>query len=226
MVKPSQSERTLQTLSTDLFELIKIFNKNEEITSMHSYRLMQRVLNEQCHIVSDDDGEHVTVKKPKEIPSDSLQNPSDPDSSYSGHKGQGYQVQVIETFTKTENKNEKEQTLNLITSVRVEKACAHDSAALIPAIEAAEKLDLGPKTVLADSLYGSDDNVEAAKALDVKVVAPAMPGGLSGGIGLDDFRFGRTRAGYRMPGGSCSDRGKIQKKEPKTFCQLCNGSLR
>jgi hypothetical protein len=30
-----------------------------------------------------------------QIGSDSLQNPSDPDATYSGHKGQGYQVQNV-----------------------------------------------------------------------------------------------------------------------------------
>jgi len=29
------------------------------------------------------------VKSPKEVSSASLQNPSDPDAGYSGHKGQG-----------------------------------------------------------------------------------------------------------------------------------------
>ncbi|MCP4010146.1 MAG: hypothetical protein GY726_11605, partial [Proteobacteria bacterium] len=49
----------------------------------------------------------VKIKKPKEIPSDSLQNPSDPDATYSGHKGQGYQVQVMVTYTETADEQEK-----------------------------------------------------------------------------------------------------------------------
>ncbi|HCK98575.1 MAG TPA: hypothetical protein DHW42_00515, partial [Candidatus Marinimicrobia bacterium] len=32
----------------------------------------------------------IEIKKPKDIPSDSLENPSDPDATYSGYKGQGY----------------------------------------------------------------------------------------------------------------------------------------
>ena len=48
---------------------------------------------------------------------DSLQNPSDPDATYSGHKGQGYQVQIMETFSCSEDTAEREQTLNLITHV-------------------------------------------------------------------------------------------------------------
>ena len=40
----------------------------------------------------------MAVKDPKEISSSSLQNPSDPDAGYDAHKGQGYQVQVMETY--------------------------------------------------------------------------------------------------------------------------------
>ena len=42
----------------------------------------------------------IEVKPPKEVPSDSLQIPSDPDAGYSGHKGQGYQVQILETYSR------------------------------------------------------------------------------------------------------------------------------
>ncbi len=82
---------------------------------MHSFKLLERVLNEQCNV--SDDGKQVEVKKPKEIPSDSLQNPSDPDATYSGHKGQGYQVQVMETYCK---EGGSDKCLNLITHIEVE----------------------------------------------------------------------------------------------------------
>jgi len=42
------------------------------------------------------------LKKPKDISSDSLQNPSDPDATYDGHKGQGHQIQIMETYTESE----------------------------------------------------------------------------------------------------------------------------
>lgn len=66
--------------------------------------------------------------------------------------------------TDTHDRGEKGRTLNLITSVEVEKACEHDSGALLAAIEAAQNQDLSHETVLADPLYGGDDNVQAAKA--------------------------------------------------------------
>ena len=111
LVKPTESEKTLRIVSADLFDLIEQFKNQQTVCSMHSYKLMQRVLADQCNIKpGDDSGIKVTVKKPSEIPSDSVQNPSDPDATYDGHKGQGYQVQVMETFCDDENK--KDESLN------------------------------------------------------------------------------------------------------------------
>ena len=99
MVKPSESAKTLASVSTDLFHLVEQFKDHPDITGMHSYKLLERVLKEQCTV--SDDGKGVHIKPPKEIPSDSLQNPSDPDATYSGHKGQGYQALVSGCFIGT-----------------------------------------------------------------------------------------------------------------------------
>jgi hypothetical protein len=177
LVKPSESSKTLKQVSADLYDLIEQFKNQDAVCAMHTYKQLKRVLNEQCNVKSDDKSAKVTVKKPKEIPCDSLQNPSDPDATYSGQKGQGYQVQIMETFTRCEDEEEKEQTLNLLTHVAVEKACERDGNALMPAIYDSKKRDLDPKTVLADTHYGSDDNEQAAKAEQVELIAPTFKGG-------------------------------------------------
>jgi hypothetical protein len=41
-------------------------------------------------------------------------------------------------------------------------------------LEAAAERNLAPQEVLADSLYGSDENCEAAKEMGVEVVSPVM----------------------------------------------------
>jgi len=181
-VKPSESRKTLTEVSKDLFNLVQKFKQCPEVAAMYSYKLLERVLKEQCNIV-DDKENPIELKKPKEIVSDSLQNPSDPDATYSGHKGQGYQVQVMETFC------EKEESLNLITHVNVEAAHNSDANALIPAIESTEKRNLKPKEVTADSLYGSDDNCERAKAHDVELIAPTMGSVNKNQFSLADFKF-------------------------------------
>jgi hypothetical protein len=179
MVKPSESERTLAALADDLLFLAQRFREEESVVGMSSYTALLRVLREQCTVDEDagTKGKTVRIKPNKEIASDSLQNPSDPDATYCGHKGQGYQAQVMETYAPAAGADgEKEPGLSLITHVAVEPAHVSDANALIPAIEDAKERGLGPTEVLADSLYGSEKNVDAAAAMGTEVVAP-VPGG-------------------------------------------------
>ena len=174
MVRPSESDRTLFRVTEDLFVLVRRFEKEEAVVSMKTYSLLSRVFSEQCDVVTEKGREAVAVKPPKEISSGSLQNPSDPDAGYSGHKGQGYQAQVMETYSP--RKDGDDAPLRLITHVAVEPAHKSDAHALIPAIEGATALGLPPKEVLADSLYGSEKNVEKAAQIGTELVAP-VPGG-------------------------------------------------
>lgn len=227
MVKPSKSQKTLNQVSSDLYRLIQQFQDNREVQSMHSFKLLQRILDEQCTISPSDEGVEISVKEAKQIPSDSLQNPSDPDAGYSGHKGQGYQVQVMETYTDTEDKNEKAKTLNLVTHVEVESAHESDVNALIPAIESTQERDLAPKEVLADSLYGSDENVQAAKSQGVEVISPPMGTEKEGKLTLGDFKTGKGGKVICCPQGH----KPVQTKKKKdrhcatfdlTHCQNCS----
>jgi hypothetical protein len=171
MVKPSESINTLAKLADDAFTLVERFRGNDPVVTMTSYQLLARLLKEQCIVERvDTHTTQVSVKANKDVPSDSLQNPSDPDAGYDGHKGKGYQVQVAESYSPTEDTN----TLNLITSVIVEPAHKSDVHALVPLIEFAQGLGLGPKEALADSLYGSDENCQKAQDLGVEVVSPVM----------------------------------------------------
>lgn len=167
MVKPSDSGKTLKEVSSDLFDLLRSFSKDPDVTAMHGYKLMSRILQEQCVVTgaSDDTTAEVSLKPPKEIPSDSLQNPSASDATYDGHKGQGYQVQVMETYSDEGDREAKSRTLNLIPHVEVQTACESDAGALIPAIESAKERNLAPKELLADSLYGSDDNCKESAVM-------------------------------------------------------------
>jgi len=188
-VKPSESSKTLTSVSNDLFDLIRLFKGHKEVAAMYSYKLLERVLAEQCAVNTETDCEHpVKVKAPKQIPSDSLQNPSDPDATYSGHKGQGYQVQIMETYTDTEDKDAKSKQLNLITYVEVEPAHKSDAKALIPAVESTHQHHLAPKKLLADTLYGSDENYcNARQRYDVELFAPTTGERKKETIPLSDF---------------------------------------
>lgn len=221
-VKPSESKKTLSKVSRNLFDLVQQFKECREITSMYSYQLLERVLTEHCHL-TDDKAHPVELKKSKEIPSDSLQNPSDPDATYSCHKGQGYQVQVMETYCDDEEK--KEHSLNLITHVDVEPAHKSDANAIIPAIESVEERNLKPKELMADSLYGSDDNCESAEKHDVELVAPTMGSVEKEKLSIADFQFSSKGEIIACPQGSAPAKVKKRKKISigfsATSCQNC-----
>ena len=189
LVKPSESGKTLEMVARDLFSLVRRFRENREVNSLHSYNALVRVLKDQCLVTEEQDDQPagVEVKSPKEVSSASLQNPSDPDAGYSGHKGQGYHAQVMETYCDSEDEQIKERTLNLITHVEVEPAHVSDAHALIPALESAKERGLAPEEVLADSLYGSDENGEKAREMGVEIISPAMGTPKEETLNLSDF---------------------------------------
>jgi len=178
-VKPSDSTRTLDQLATDLLTLTDRFSSVTTVQDMSTLKQLIRLFKEQCVIeYKKDSTEQKAVAKPnKDVPSDSLQNPSDPDAGYSNHKGKGYQAQVVENYVETNTPEEKEKQLSLITYIDIESADKHDANALLPAIEDLKERDVTPKEILADSLYGSKSNCKKAKEEhDVEVIAPLMPG--------------------------------------------------
>jgi hypothetical protein len=174
MVKPSESANTLDQLAEDIFTLSQRFASVPRVNDMDSFKLLVRLFKEQCLVEENQQSsEKKAVARPnKDVPSDSLQNPSDPDAGYSGNKGQGYQVQVVESYSTSDEKQ-----LSLLTHVAVESADKHDTNALIPALENLRQKDMVPEELLADSLYGSESNCERGRdEYDVEIIAPAMPG--------------------------------------------------
>jgi Transposase DDE domain len=214
MVKPSESERTLEILGEDLFSLMERLKQDKGVTTMSSYKLLTRLLKDQC-IVEEGlkgKGKKVLVKPNKDVPSDSLQSPSDPDAGYSGHKGKGYQVQVAETYNDDNDNKEDKKTLSLITHVKVEPANKSDSDALVPIIEATQKKGLGPKEVLVDSLYGGDENCEKAKELCVEVISPTMGKEPEKALTLSDFTLCESGIVKTCPAGKEPIKTKKNKK--------------
>ena len=222
-VKPSDSKKTLSDVASDLYRLVTRFDGHRKVTGMNTYKLLCRILNEQCKVQSDGT---IELKSPKQIRSDSLQNPSDPDATYSGHKGQGYQVQIMETYSEHEETDKDPTELNLITHVDVEKACTSDSQALLPAIEATIEKDLAPFELQADSLYGSDENCQQAEQYEVEVVSPTMGTEKQNGTTLSDFQFRSDGHVANCPAGhppvfSKKKKTRFSQGFDKTICSNC-----
>lgn len=217
-VKPSDSSRTLDQMATDIHTFIDRFSSIEAVEDMSSFKHLVRLFKNQCLVeeIDENNSEHKAVAKPnKDVPSDSLQNPSDPDAGYSGHKGQGYQAQVVESYTGPEDSDEeKRSNLPLITFVEVESADKHDANALLPAIKELEEKDVKPEEILADSLYGSASNCdEALRDHDVEIVAPLMPGNQKF-FHLSEFEFDGNGCVTLCP---CGNKPQSAKKTKEGF---------
>jgi len=191
-VKPSAAAKTLAEVAQEGFELLQRFAEHPQVSAMKSYQLLQRAFNDHCEVkpAAAEAPAKVIVKPAKQVSCQSLQNPADPDAAYSGHKGQGYQAQVMETYCDSEDPQVKAQTLKLITHVAVAPASEGDRGALLPALTDTQARDLGPQEVLADAAYGSDDNYQEAASLEEKVEVVAPLPGLppAPGFSLSDFQ--------------------------------------
>ncbi len=220
--KPSKSQKRLSEIASDLYWLIQRYSDNKAIMKMTSYKLMERVFSEQCVVKED----KMELRPAKEIPSDSIQNPSDIDAGYDGHKGQGYQVQLSETYSREEEKKENEETLNLIVYVKVESADKHDSKALQPAIDEMEERDVKPDEILVDTSYGGDENVSEAAKKGVEVISPAT--GKKSGKDFSGFEFDeKTKEVKRCPNGvepqsvKRNKKGSITARWSNEDCRRC-----
>lgn len=140
----------------------------EHYGDFQEYQLLQRVMKEQTHTDKDN---NVTAKAKKDISPQSLQNPSDPDSSYrrkadKDHKG--YVANIVET---TDEKG------SLITTYDYQPNSHSDSQFCQKTIEKMDRQE--EKTILvADGAYASVANAAAATEKNIELITTALIGKL------------------------------------------------
>ena len=154
--------KSRQQVAEDMRDLINRFADHAGLRDRPSYQAMVTVFAQQCEIV--DDRVQVRTKTGGAC----VQNPSDLGASYDGKKGQGYQAQFSETCSDA-------NAVQLIVSVLPQTAVEADANALVPVLADLQARDLLPEEMLADTSYGSDDNVQHAAGLGVELVSP-VPG--------------------------------------------------
>jgi len=185
--KDKEKRSTLrQEVAEQMHFLIQHFSGSKKIEEMATFKNMITVFNQQCEVKdvikveptdddsSDQGGNSENLEDPekyvevrKKTGGDVVQNPSDPEATYDGHKGVGYQVQLAETCNSGND-------VQLITAVLPQTAVESDANALVPVLELLELNGRLPHEILADSLYGSDDNVLAAAGKGVALVSPVQ----------------------------------------------------
>ena len=111
-----------QTAAEDLLFVVNRFAEDKAVANRTSNKAIVRVLEEQCEV-----NEEVEAKA--KTGGDVMQNPSDPDVTYDGHKGPG-QTQIAETCGDSND-------VQLITGVDVEPPLSTGRCPILQAGKAA-----------------------------------------------------------------------------------------
>jgi len=218
----SESRRLLRVqVAEDMYYLIKLFADKCEHSNRDTYKALERVFYQQCEIKEET---VVVMDKPG---GNVIQNTSDPDATYNGHKGHGYQVQISETCN---SQNE----VQLVTAAIPQTAAQPDAFALPAVIKTLAESQLLPQEMLADTLYCGDGNVELAKDNGVELVGPVPVSGVTKSqdvnkLNIDDFDIDEKTeeviccpAGHK-PLSSVHDSviGKTKTVMPVSACRQC-----
>jgi hypothetical protein len=219
--KDKESRRLLrQQVAEDMHFLIGHFAETKPLNNGNCYKAMERIFYEQCDVHE----EKVTIKD--KAGSRVMQNPSDADATYDGHKGPGYQAQLAETC-------HPDNEVQIITAALPQTAAEPDPEAVEPVLDRLEESSLLPKELLVDTSYASDENVQKAEARGVELVGP-VPG--SGGqeaddeLTIDDFNIDESTeqvvccpAGHEPVSSIHNpETGKTRTMMPDSACGTCD----
>lgn len=164
----------VQQLAEDMLLLVERFASHAAVSHRTSYQALARVLREQCDITQAKGGKGAASKprialKPKATDENGqsshvMQNPSDPDAGYDGHKGAGYQTQLSQAYDTG--------GANLIVGCLPQSAGESDATSLVPVLESQADYGMEPESLLADTAYGSDANQQACADGEIKLISP------------------------------------------------------
>lgn len=162
--KTEELELNLEKAIEDAASLARLSSGAYKETD--DYKILARVLREQAQF--NEDGS-VKPKNKKEIQTDSLQNPSDPDATFrrkAGESHKGYVGNFVETM---------DENGAIITQFSYEQNTHSDSAFCK---EVVDELGMQEETVtlIADGAYGGEDNVKKARDNNVQLITTTLLG--------------------------------------------------
>jgi hypothetical protein len=193
---PAEQKVKIQELAEYLYELIVIFENDNEINSSEAYQLLERLFREQCEIKNDSSSneESLSIQIKKKPDGETLQSPYDPDASY-GHKGSGYSVHITETCNNTEK-------TEIITDYEVHGAARSDVGKALSVVERLDDAGIKPETFFADGGYPSVPSAFKITEKEIDFIAPINRGRLSDEImSRDLFQFDSDGFATKCPMG-------------------------
>lgn len=152
-----------QQVAEDMYTLIQRFASDPAHANRSTFRLLEKVFHEQCEV----EEEIVTIRA--KTSGRVIQNTSDPDATYDGHKGKGYKAQISETC-------HPDNEVELVTCALPQTAVDSDAHSLSLVLDDLQAKECLPDSLLADAGYGSDENACEAEARGVELVAPTQKG--------------------------------------------------
>ncbi len=176
---PDRPARRLlrQQVAEDLYQVLRHFADQPAHAARSTYRALERIFYEQCEVHED------KVLVQERTGQTVMQNPSDPDATYDGYKGPGYQVQIAETC-------HPDNEAQLITCALPQTAAVPDEQAVAPVLADLQASQLLPQELLGDTHYPSEENVQRAESYGVELVGPvpgATPAERPEDLTIDDF---------------------------------------
>ena len=206
-----------QTVAEDMQRLLEWFGDDACHNQRSTFRALAKVFEQQCEVVES----KVEVKK--HPGGDVIQNPSDEEAGRDGHKGPGYQVQLSETCSPA---NE----VQLITGALPQSAAEHDGNSVKPMMEQLDSIGLLPSVLLADTHYGSDENVQYCAQQGIELVSPVSgTPPEEGALTIGDFTVDLPSEEVRIcPAGHAplqsrhdTETGKTRTEMDATLCASC-----
>ena len=202
--KGSEAPRRLAATALDLYWLVNCFGEHRAVAAMESFGLVRRLYEEQC--VPPATLAPFEIELRERPSSSSLQSPCDPDVTY-GHKGKGYEVQLVETCV-------EENPFQVVTAVAVNGANESDQKQVTVLLDQVERTCGAPPALMhGDAGYGSGENIVAAKARGTDLAVPI--GANPSKKYLPLYRFEFSTDGERVlkcPAGNAPDRHQPTEK--------------
>ena len=199
----------LQQVAEDMACVLTLFAETSAVQEWKSFLHLRTIFDQQCEVRE----EFVEIRR--KTGGNIIQNSSDTEATYDGHKGAGYQVQICETF------NENGQP-NLITSAAVETAVCSDADAVAGRLDDLEDRGLLPEEMAADTSYGSDANVTLAQSKGVTLTSP-VPGGKkfdADEVGYDQFLLTDDNEVKACPAGHTPKSSHYNERNETVWAQM------
>ena len=160
----SQDEKLCKIIQ----DAVRILPKcKEDYEQTDDYQLLQRAINEQTK----DDGNGTRVPKTKEdgMPSDILQNPSDPDATYRKKAGKSHRVYSANIVETVDEKG------SVITDYQYDVNTHSDASFIKEYLENGSKTDK-PSVLITDGAYASEETMDRAAEKNIKLMTTGLLG--------------------------------------------------